>query len=86
MSIGFTHHSTILTKDKDIEERKYYIQLSADLNLSNDELKRKIAEDTFHNQGRLPNNFVQTMDSGEKPCVYENFPLVLMSNKILVIR
>ncbi|MGM9791723.1 MAG: YhcG family protein [Candidatus Cryptobacteroides sp.] len=61
LSIGFTHHSTILTKVKDIEERKYYIQLSADLNLSNEELKRKIAEDAFHNQGRLPNNFGHTI-------------------------
>lgn len=61
LSIGFTHHSTILTKVKDIEQRMYYIQLCADLNLSNDELKRKIAEDAFHKQGRMPNNFTQTI-------------------------
>lgn len=60
-SIGFTHHSTILTKVKDLEERKFYIQLSADLRLSNSELERKIAEDTYHKQGQMPNNFVQTM-------------------------
>lgn len=33
LSIGFTHHCTILTKVKDIEERKFYIQLCADFSL-----------------------------------------------------
>ena len=61
LSIGFTHHCTILTKVKDIEERKFYIQLCADLNLSDYALKRKIAEDAFHNQGKMPNNFGMTI-------------------------
>lgn len=66
LSISFTHHSTILTKVKDIEERKYYIQLCADLRLSNSELERKIAEDVFHNQGKIPNNFVQTIPDSKR--------------------
>ena len=61
VSIGFTHHCTILTKVKDIEERKFYIQLCADLSLSVDALERKIAEDAFHNQGKMPNNFGTTI-------------------------
>lgn len=61
LSIGFTHHSTILTKVKDLEERKFYIQLCADLSLSNDALRVKIAEDTFHNQGKMPSNFGMTI-------------------------
>lgn len=61
LSIGFTHHCKILTKVKDIEERKYYIQLCADLNLSVDALERKIAEDAYHNQGNMPNNFGMTI-------------------------
>ena len=61
LSIGFTHHCTILTKVKDIEERKFYIQLCADLSLSVDALERKIAEDAFHNQGKMPNNFGTTI-------------------------
>ncbi|MCQ2179034.1 MAG: PDDEXK nuclease domain-containing protein [Bacteroidales bacterium] len=61
LSIGFTHHYTILTKVKDIEERKFYIQLCADLSLSDDALRRKIAEDAFHNQGNMPNNFGMTI-------------------------
>ncbi len=61
LSIGFTHHSTILSKVKDVEERKFYIQLCADLSLSDDALRRKIAEDAFHNQGKMPNNFGMTI-------------------------
>ena len=61
LSIGFTHHCTILTKVKDIEERKFYIQLCADFSLSVDALERKIAEDAFHNQGKMPNNFGTTI-------------------------
>lgn len=45
LTIGFSHHCKILTKVKDIEERKFYIQLCSDLSLSVDALERKIAED-----------------------------------------
>ena len=61
LSIGFTHHCIIITKVKDVEERKFYIQLCADLNLSVDALERKISEDTYHNQGKMPNNFGVTI-------------------------
>lgn len=60
-SIGFSHHVLILQKTKTAEERKYYIQLCADLKLSHEALRRKIDEDAFHNQGKMPNNFVQTI-------------------------
>ena len=59
--IGFSHHILILSKTKTPEERKYYIQLCADQHLSHEALERKIAEDAFHNQGRMPNNFVATI-------------------------
>lgn len=61
LSIGFTHHCTIITKVKDVDERKFYIQLCADLNLSVDALERKIFEDAYHNQGKMPNNFEMTI-------------------------
>ena len=60
-SIGFSHHILILSKTKTVEERKYYIQLCADLQLSHEALERKIDEDAFHNQGQMPNNFVATI-------------------------
>lgn len=60
-SIGFSHHILILSKVKSMGERKFYIQLCADLSLSVDALERKIAEDTYHNQGKMPNNFGVTI-------------------------
>ena len=61
-SIGFSHHTLILSKTKTLEERRYYIQLCSDLQLSYDALERKIAEDAYHNQGNMPNNFGMTFD------------------------
>ena len=61
MSIGFSHHSAILAKAKTLVERKYYIQLCYDQHLKVEEIEQKIAEDTFHKQGTLPNNFNQTI-------------------------
>lgn len=60
-SIGFSHHTMILSKTKTLEERLYYIQLCSDLQLSYDALERKIAEDAYHNQGNMPNNFGMTI-------------------------
>lgn len=60
-SIGFSHHTLILSKMKTLEERRYYIQLCSDLQLSYDALERKIAEDAYHNQGNMPNNFGMTI-------------------------
>lgn len=60
-SIGFSHHVMILSKTKTIEERRFYIQLCADLQLSHEALERKIAEDAYHNQGKMPNNFIHSI-------------------------
>lgn len=60
-SIGFSHHTLILSKTKTLEERRYYIRLCSDLQLSYDALERKIAEDAYHNQGNMPNNFGMTI-------------------------
>ena len=61
LNIGFTHHDSILTGVKTVEARKFYIQLCYDQKLSVDELQKRIAEDVFHNQGQMPNNFVATI-------------------------
>ena len=60
-SIGFSHHVMILSKAKTFKERKYYIQLCADLQLSHEALERTISEDAYHNQGKMPNNFINTL-------------------------
>lgn len=60
-SIGFSHHVMILSKTKNIEERRFYIQLCADLQLCHEALERRIAEDAYHNQGKMPTNFISSI-------------------------
>lgn len=60
-NISFTHHTIILAATKSTEERLFYIQLCSDLHLSKRDLQRKIVQDVYHNQGTIPNNFVETI-------------------------
>ena len=57
MNIGFTLHSIIINRVKDIEERKFYIQFAADTKASVECLEQIINNDLYHHQGELPNNF-----------------------------
>lgn len=61
MSIGFSHHSLILSRVKTREERCFYIQLASDLSLTVEALERKIAENAFAHRGNMPNNFSKTI-------------------------
>lgn len=63
MSIGFSHHYAIVSKVKDIEQRKFYIQFAADTKAKVEDLEQLIDEDLFHHQGDLPNNFKRTIPS-----------------------
>lgn len=65
-SISFSHHVLILSKVKTAEKRKFYIQLAADLHLSHEALGRKIDEDAYHNQGKMPNNFTKTISDSKQ--------------------
>ncbi len=59
--IGFTHHITIITHAKKIEERNFYIQQSA-LNFWNVEtLKNQLKNKTFERIGKLTTNFDKTI-------------------------
>lgn len=57
LSIGFTHHYAIVSKVKDIEKRKFYIQFAADTKVKVEELEKLIEDDLYAHQGELPNNF-----------------------------
>ena len=61
LSIGFSHHSAILAKVKTMEERKYYIQLCHDQQLSVEGIERRIAENAYAHRGQMPNNFSNTI-------------------------
>ena len=56
-SIGFSHHIAILAATDTIEERCFYISLCHEQKLSVSELQKRIIEDTYHNQGKMPSNF-----------------------------
>ena len=57
MNIGFSHHYTILSKVKEVEQRKFYIQFAADTKVKVEDLEKLIEEDLYNHQGDLPNNF-----------------------------
>ena len=65
-NIGFTHHMAILNQAKDREERFFYIRTCAENHYSVSELKRAMARDDFHYQGKMPNNFMQTIPQGQR--------------------
>jgi len=60
LDIPFTHHSIILSKVKDKEQRLFYIRLCAAQHLSKTALQNAIAKDEYKNKP-LPNNFSTTM-------------------------
>jgi predicted nuclease of restriction endonuclease-like (RecB) superfamily len=61
LNIGFTHHYAIISKVKDIEERKFYIQFAANTKAKVEDLELVIKSDLYHHQGNLPNNFRNTI-------------------------
>jgi len=65
-SIGFTHHRTILSKVKNVDERIFYIKRCADEKYSRESLIKSIDRDDYHHQGQMPNNFVQTLSSSQQ--------------------
>ncbi|MBE6309697.1 MAG: DUF1016 domain-containing protein [Bacteroidales bacterium] len=61
MNIGFTHHYTIISKVKDVEQRKFYIQFVADTKAKVEDLEQMIIDDLYSHQGELVNNFKKTI-------------------------
>ena len=66
LHIGFSHHTLILSKVKDMNERLFYIRRAAGEKLSYDGLKQSITADDYHHQGTLPNNFIQTLPAADQ--------------------
>ena len=61
LSIGFSHHTTILSLAKTYEERIFYMQFAADYKVKVEDLEDLIKSDLYHHQGDLPNNFRRTI-------------------------
>ena len=66
LHVGFSHHTLILSKAKEYEERLFYIKRIVSEQLSYEGLKQSIARDDYHHQGSLPNNFLQTLPAAEQ--------------------
>lgn len=66
LHVGFSHHTVILSKVKDFDERLFYIKRVVSEQLSYDALKKGIAADDYHHQGSLPNNFMRTISAGQQ--------------------
>lgn len=64
LSIGFTHHRTILSKVKDKDARLFYIRRCYDEKFNVESLSKAIMQDDYHHQGSLPNNFLRTLPVG----------------------
>lgn len=64
--ISFSHHTLILSKVRDYDERLFYIRRAVVEKLNYDGLKKSIEADEYHHQGALPNNFVQTLPASEQ--------------------
>jgi len=64
-NVPFTHHTLILGKVKSQTERLYYIHRCAEEHMSVETLKKVMANDDYHYQSDLPNNFTTTINKGE---------------------
>ena len=61
LSIGFSHHTEIISKAKDLEARLFYIHECATRYWSKYTLRDYLKADLYRHRGTLPNNFTQTL-------------------------
>ena len=57
-SISFTHHISILTGAKELDEGLFYIRYCHNYKSTVDDLERELGRALYHHQGSLPNNFL----------------------------
>ena len=62
-AVPFTHHSTIISKCKELPARYYYIHRTAEEHLSVEALERLIKQQAYEHQEKVPNNFTQTLSN-----------------------
>ena len=59
--VPFSHHITIFSKVKNLQERYYYLHRVVEENLQVDTLEILIKKDAYKHQKELPNNFERTI-------------------------
>ena len=65
-SISFSHHNEIISKCKFLEERKFYINKTANEFWSLDILEHQINSNLFKKQGKLLNNFNKAIENDKQ--------------------
>ena len=65
-SVGFTHHSEILAKEKTLQGRLYYIARCAEAFWTVETLKSNLRGELYSRAGTMPNNFMQTLPDSEQ--------------------
>ncbi len=73
IGISFSHHFTIITKIKTWEARIFYIQSAAANFWSLTVLEHHIENDLYSKEGKLPNNFANTIAESLKPSALKVF-------------
>lgn len=61
LSIGFSHHTEIIAKAKELDDRLFYIHECATRYWNKYTLRDYLKADLYHHRGALPNNFTQTL-------------------------
>ena len=61
MSLGFSHHMTIISQTDTLEERLFYIREAAQNHWGRNRLAESIKRDDFHHRGAMPSNFAATI-------------------------
>jgi predicted nuclease of restriction endonuclease-like (RecB) superfamily len=61
LNVGFTHHIEIITKEKNISGRLFYIERCATEFWSKEKLRYNLKSDLYHKQGAITNNFNKTI-------------------------
>lgn len=66
LSIGFSHHTEIISKAKTLEARLFYIHECATRYWSKYALRDYLKADLYSHRGTLPNNFAQTFPDAKQ--------------------
>ena len=61
LSVSFSHHYAIVSKVKDLEQRKFYIRFACESKVKVEDLEALIDDDLYSRRGNLPNNFTKTI-------------------------
>ena len=74
LTISFTHHHSIFSKTKDIDERWFYIRKCAQEFWGYRRLEQALREDLYHTAGSMPNNFALTLpDDKQRAIAMQSF-------------